>query len=89
MGLQRKKEIYDICCEHGSSFHPPPLVIIPYPQLTLSLFVSIDIIICEDDPYFFLQIGEYVPKSVRKHQTNDADEDDAHFLAGLAPSYLR
>lgn len=63
------------------------------PLLLTESFIlhNIDIIICEDDPYYFLQLGEYVPKSIRKHQAghSDADQDDAHFLAALSPSYLR
>jgi len=61
MGLDRKKEIYDICVEY-------------------------DIIIVEDDPYYFLQEGKYVPKSER---VSESDADDETFLARLAPSYLK
>ncbi|TFY57906.1 hypothetical protein EVJ58_g6740 [Rhodofomes roseus] len=49
--------------------------------------VEFDIIIVEDDPYFFLQQGEYVPKASRA-DTADASSEDA-WLAGLAPSFLR
>ncbi|KAJ3768951.1 pyridoxal phosphate-dependent transferase [Lentinula raphanica] len=62
MGIQRKKEIYDICVEY-------------------------DIIIVEDDPYYFLQQGEYVPKADRV--TDAANGDDEVFIASLAPSYLK
>ncbi|KAF9075867.1 PLP-dependent transferase [Rhodocollybia butyracea] len=61
MGIQRKKEIYDICVEY-------------------------DIIIVEDDPYYFLQEGKYVPKSERVSET---ELDDEAFIASLAPSYLK
>ncbi|KAH7879766.1 pyridoxal phosphate-dependent transferase [Lentinula edodes] len=49
MGIQRKKEIYDICVEY-------------------------DIIIVEDDPYYFLQQGKYVPKSDRVAEPDTDDE---------------
>ena len=49
-----------------------------------------DIIIAEDDPYFFLQVGEYVPKSERKAAAADNEDDNvARFVASLIPSYLR
>ncbi|KAH9947220.1 pyridoxal phosphate-dependent transferase [Amylocystis lapponica] len=47
-----------------------------------------DVIIVEDDPYYFLQEGEYVPKSQRdSHYDNGLD--DKTYLDQLAPSYLR
>lgn len=48
---------------------------------------SIDIIIVEDDPYFFLQFEEYKAKSERSTASVKHDEDK--FLASLAPSYLQ
>ncbi|CAL1700165.1 unnamed protein product [Somion occarium] len=62
MGLERKKEIYDIC-------------------------VEFDIIIVEDDPYYFLQEGQYKPKSERSSQS--AHKDPGDFIANLVPSYLK
>lgn len=51
-----------------------------------------DIIIVEDDPYYFLQFGKYMPKTERvyntPHATKDVDEEAA-FVASLAPSYLK
>lgn len=47
----------------------------------------VDIIICEDDPYYFLQLGQYTPKSSRG-ASYDA-EDNSQYLANLSPSYLR
>lgn len=82
MGLQRKKEIYDICVQHGRCARIT--FILPSSHYLLRL----DIIICEDDPYYFLQFGEYVHKPLRSHQADD-DEDDAHYFARLAPSFLR
>lgn len=40
----------------------------------------------EDDPYYFLQQGKYVPKSDR---VAEPDTDDEVFIASLAPSYLK
>ncbi|KAH9943153.1 PLP-dependent transferase [Epithele typhae] len=62
MGLERKKEIYDICVQY-------------------------DIIIVEDDPYYFLQMGEYVAKSMRSSQVEFSDSKA--WIASLEPSYLK
>ena len=48
----------------------------------------VDIIIAEDDPYYFLQCGAYEPKAERAPTTTAAQDQDA-FFASLAPSYLR
>ncbi|KAH7887779.1 pyridoxal phosphate-dependent transferase [Phlebopus sp. FC_14] len=45
-----------------------------------------DVIIVEDDPYYFLQLGEYVSKQDRYY---DQPGDAKHFLASLSPSFLR
>ncbi|KAJ7283688.1 pyridoxal phosphate-dependent transferase [Mycena rebaudengoi] len=50
--------------------------------------VEYDIIIVEDDPYYFLQEGQYVPKAQRA-QTSSSGSDAEAFLASLAPSYLK
>ena len=47
-----------------------------------------DIIICEDDPYYFQQEGEYLPKDKRRAMYTTA-EDPAHYVDSLVPSYLR
>ncbi|KIK93495.1 hypothetical protein PAXRUDRAFT_144943 [Paxillus rubicundulus Ve08.2h10] len=45
-----------------------------------------DVVIVEDDPYYFLQMNDYVPKHKRSpEQATDAK----HFLASLSPSFLR
>ncbi len=41
----------------------------------------------EDDPYYFLQEGEYVPKAARVNVTQESDEEK--FIASLAPSFLK
>ncbi|KAJ7095348.1 pyridoxal phosphate-dependent transferase [Mycena belliarum] len=46
----------------------------------------------EDDPYFVLQEGPYVPKSQRGRQTQDVGtgmDDEERFISSLEPSYLR
>ncbi|KIK59151.1 hypothetical protein GYMLUDRAFT_44904 [Collybiopsis luxurians FD-317 M1] len=48
--------------------------------------VEYDIIIVEDCPYYFLQEGEYVPKSERGPEPEMNDET---FIASLVPSYLK
>ncbi|KAJ3558312.1 hypothetical protein NM688_g998 [Phlebia brevispora] len=49
--------------------------------------VEYDVIIVEDDPYYFLQQGDYKPKSERTVATVKHSADK--FLSGLAPSYLK
>ncbi|KAH8988718.1 pyridoxal phosphate-dependent transferase [Lactarius hatsudake] len=52
--------------------------------------VEYDVIIAEDDPYFFIQIGEFVPKSQRKAEREPpAGEEVSRFIDGLEPSFLR
>lgn len=48
---------------------------------------TLDIIIVEDDPYFFLQQGEYVPKAARADSA-DAISEEA-WISTLAPSFLK
>ncbi|KAH9012428.1 PLP-dependent transferase [Lactarius pseudohatsudake] len=52
--------------------------------------VEYDVIIVEDDPYFFLQVGEFVPKSQRKAEREPpAGEEVERFIDSLEPSFLR
>ncbi|GAA6061023.1 hypothetical protein JCM10212_001079 [Sporobolomyces blumeae] len=55
------------------------------------LAVKYDVIIVEDDPYYFLQAPPYVPRSARASSsaTKSATETDKEFLESLVPSYLR
>jgi len=48
-----------------------------------------DVIIAEDDPYFFLQAGEYVPPHHREAIRMTKEESDKHFIESLVPSYLK
>ncbi|KAI0089178.1 PLP-dependent transferase [Irpex rosettiformis] len=49
--------------------------------------VEFDVIIVEDDPYYFLQQGVYRPKSERSVNTLKHETDK--FVSSLAPSYLK
>ena len=54
--------------------------------------VEYDIIIGEDDPYYILQEGEYVPPSVRRQiQSKASSSGDTveEFIQTLEPSYLK
>jgi aromatic amino acid aminotransferase I / 2-aminoadipate transaminase len=65
----------------------------PYPsrRSVWNVQTSQDLIIAEDDPYFFLQAGEFVPKSQRKAEPEPesvAGEDVERFVASLIPTFL-
>ncbi|KDR83779.1 hypothetical protein GALMADRAFT_110657 [Galerina marginata CBS 339.88] len=51
--------------------------------------VEFDVIIVEDDPYYFLQEGPYVHRSQRSSGTEQTELDDERYIEGLAPSFLR
>ncbi|KAH7916089.1 pyridoxal phosphate-dependent transferase [Hygrophoropsis aurantiaca] len=53
--------------------------------------VKYDVIIVEDDPYFFMQLGDYEMKSVRSPFTSHSSGRDqaARFVSSLEPSFLR
>jgi aromatic amino acid aminotransferase I len=53
-------------------------------QEIYDICVKYDVIICEDDPYYFLQAGPYV----HQHLRITATESDDQFLASLVPSFL-
>lgn len=50
--------------------------------------VEYDIIIVEDDPYYFLQLAPYSAKSARASSSVGPAESDK-WLSGLSPSYLK
>ncbi|KAF9058171.1 pyridoxal phosphate-dependent transferase [Panaeolus papilionaceus] len=59
-------------------------------QEIYDLCVKFDIIIVEDDPYYFLQQGTYTPPHKRKQQRNAwENESDEEYIASLVPSFLR
>ncbi|CCL98270.1 uncharacterized protein FIBRA_00264 [Fibroporia radiculosa] len=54
-----------------------------------NICVEYDIIIVEDDPYYFMQQEDYVPKSERSSQSTGKYVNEADWLASLSPSYLK
>ncbi|PPQ63863.1 hypothetical protein CVT24_009489 [Panaeolus cyanescens] len=54
------------------------------------LCVEFDVIIVEDDPYYFLQEGPYAPPHKRSQMRNVMDSvSDEEYIASLVPSFLR
>ncbi|KAF9569073.1 PLP-dependent transferase [Agrocybe pediades] len=51
--------------------------------------VKYDVIIVEDDPYYFLQEGPYVHPSLRSSRVKHTQLTDEEYIANLAPSFLR
>ncbi|GAA5913791.1 hypothetical protein JCM6882_007700 [Rhodosporidiobolus microsporus] len=88
--------------ERGGMKRPRVLYTIPVTQnptgatMTLErkkaiykLAVKYDVIIVEDDPYYFLQTPEYEPSpTARAASQPSATESDDDFLKSLVPSYL-
>jgi aromatic amino acid aminotransferase I len=65
-------------------------VSIPVASRTNSIDVFLpDVIIVEDDPYYFLQMPHYVPKETRKTSASPFDTDEDNYLRRLVPSYLK
>ncbi|GLB33773.1 putative aminotransferase class I and II [Lyophyllum shimeji] len=58
-------------------------------QEIYAICVEFDIIIVEDDPYYSLQQGPYVPPADRSIYCSGVADEDDEFIAHLAPSYLR
>jgi len=58
-------------------------------QEIYDICVEYDVIIVEDDPYFFLQEGPYIPKSRRTNSTSTPTDDEASYVSSLEPSYLK
>jgi len=59
------------------------------PKLRL---VAQDVIIAEDDPYFFLQFGKFAPKSQREaveHEPTGLGDGVSSFIDSLVPSFLK
>jgi len=50
--------------------------------------VEFDVIIVEDDPYYFLQMPTYVPKEIRKASNTVAPDPETH-IANLVPSFVK
>lgn len=77
---ERKKEIYDICVKYGK------LIMVSGGNARLMLTTGPpDIIIVEDDPYFFLQF----PSSKLDGESNNEVVPNDAFVESLSPSFLR
>ncbi|THH28413.1 hypothetical protein EUX98_g5776 [Antrodiella citrinella] len=81
MSISRKQEIYDLCVKYGQS----ATLFITSNTETQS---ELDVIIVEDDPYYFLQMKEYKLQSERA-TASSSKHDGAEFIASLAPTYLK
>ena len=76
----RKKEIYDICVIFGGWAT----------DLARDFSQRFeDVIIVEDDPYHFLQLGPYVARAERSPASVNGDDNEEYYLSQLVPSYLR
>ena len=85
MGATRKKEIYNICVEYGLF----AFIKCWSKRCNETDYLS-DILIVEDDPYYFLQQGPYVPPQERKKtKASNISDDETAYIASLAPSYLK
>ncbi|KAI0041420.1 PLP-dependent transferase [Auriscalpium vulgare] len=52
--------------------------------------VEFDVVIAEDDPYYFMQAGQYLPKSARVADgATSSGEDVANWLHSLVPCFLK
>ena len=86
MGAQRKKEVFEVCVKYGK----PGAEVVTGCSSASHGMSMLDVIICEDDPYYFLQAGQYVAKDVRaRTAAAEAKQSDEEWLASLAPSFLR
>lgn len=56
-------------------------------QEIYDICVKFDVLIVEDDPYYFLQEAPYVPKS--KRSVIARFNSDEEYLSHLVPSFLR
>jgi len=88
-GMRRPRLLYTIpVCQNPTGASLP----VPRKKEIYDICVKYDVIICEDDPYYFLQAGEYEPASVRASSASSQGkhkETDDEFIASLIPSYLR
>jgi aromatic amino acid aminotransferase I len=80
MGTERRKSIYDICVKYGTSKSAINC------RLHIDLLFAIDIIIVEDDPYYFIQYPEYKVTGSKPVQEILPSQN---FLDSLSPSLLR
>lgn len=85
-GMQRPRVLYTVpVCQNPTG----GTVSLERKRAIYALAVKYDIIIVEDDPYYFLQSGEYHrSEQKRSAALPNKTESDAEFLASLVPSYL-
>ncbi|PPQ94958.1 hypothetical protein CVT25_003930 [Psilocybe cyanescens] len=58
-------------------------------QEIYDICVEFDVIIVEDDPYYFLQEGPYVHPTQRYSNVKQTDMSDDQYIASLVPSFLK
>ena len=82
MGAERKRAVYNTCVKYGMYCTSEVLQL----EVCMNSQSTPDIIIVEDDPYYFLQYPEY-----KAEVSNPADEilPPDKFLESLTPSLLR
>jgi aromatic amino acid aminotransferase I len=85
ISLQRRKEIYEICKKFGKDSTQARST---HDALLNISDITPDIIIVEDDPYYFLQYPHYQPKPQRQSPSPAALQPIQHFLSSLTPSFL-
>ncbi|GAA5977010.1 hypothetical protein JCM10908_004820 [Rhodotorula pacifica] len=85
-GMQRPRVLYTVpVCQNPTG----GTVSLERKRAIYALAVKYDVIIVEDDPYYFLQSGEYHrSQDARSAALSNKTESDAEFLASLVPSYL-
>lgn len=95
MSIARKKAIYAVAVQYGKQ--APLAFSVAHGNLAHSgsstfwlifLHPHLDVIIVEDDPYYFLQAAPYVAKTSRASIATALETDD-EFLDSLVPSFLR
>ncbi|GAA5984700.1 hypothetical protein JCM5350_007921 [Sporobolomyces pararoseus] len=88
-GMRRPRILYTVpVCQNptGASYT------LERKKAIYALAVKYDVIIVEDDPYYFLQAPPYSPPSVRSTSASAKSrqsETDEEFLKSLIPSYLK
>lgn len=78
MSNQRKQEIYALCSKYGTCVSPPQCK-------TVSTNLYPDLIIVEDDPYYFLQFDQYL---LGQKHAEPKPFDETTFIDSLAKSFL-
>ncbi|KAM0751020.1 PLP-dependent transferase [Meredithblackwellia eburnea MCA 4105] len=83
-GMKRPRVLYTVpVCQNPTG----ATMTVERKKKIYALCVKYDVIIVEDDPYYFLQAGDYVPPSARVKPTKTESDED--FIKSLIPSYLK